>query len=345
MTLLLGPRVESWALEAITPQGERIASLPLVEGSGRHDWSLTAANPSSMTATLGDRLADGAALPDWGDVWLRGVYRCNGEPHILGTWVASKAPTKLTATRRTTTLTGYDPTVLLSRAALRSGITYPQGTPIAETVQSLIALYTPAVSASIGDTDDTLRVALSFNVGTPVLTVCNKLLEAAVYRPLSPTRAGQIFTARWQPYEQRPTVGTFGHDDYHLLYLPDVTADDNLLSRPDQVTAEGKGGQDADPIIGMWPEYAIPNGVSVHITTEASDAPAVVLAARRHYEESRARSLTAPITGPWQPVKPGEVLGWRWDRHGVDVRAELMSLSSQWARKSPTTYQLREVPA
>ena len=35
MTLLMGPRVEGWRLDAITPDGEHIATLPLIRDSGR----------------------------------------------------------------------------------------------------------------------------------------------------------------------------------------------------------------------------------------------------------------------------------------------------------------------
>ena len=344
MTLLMGPRVEGWRLDAITPDGEHIATLPLIRDSGRHDWAMDKANPLGMTCRIGGVMPDGSPLPDLRGVWLRGTYRCNGAEHILGTWVLARRPRKLTRYDATLTLTGVDPTAVLSRTRLRQTIAYPAGTPIAETAQGLIATYAPSLRAAVGDTDETLPTSLGFDAGTTVLDVCNKLLEVAVYRPLSPDRLGNVLAERWAAYDQRPTVGTFGRDDYSLRFQPEVDADDNELGRPDQIIARGKGGQDAAPVEAMWPEYAIPDAITETITGDYADAAAAALAARRRWSEAQARSLTAPLTGPWQPVEPGDILGWTWPRHGVDIRAELTGLATQWVLSSPTVYQLREVP-
>lgn len=341
MSLIYGPRVEGWSLLALTPDGGAV-DLPLVAGSGRHGWDLSRANPGDLSAVVGPRLADGSPLPDWREVRLRGVYRCNGVTHTLGTWIPSRTPRQLGVGERVQ-VSGVDLTGLLSRARLRRTVAYPAGTPISETVQALIATYTPSLAAAIGDTDETLRTSLGWDVGTPVLEVANKLLEAAAYTPLASTRDGVIHSARWRPYGERPTVGHFGHGTYAIPYVQDVTADDAHLSRPDQVIAKGRGGQDAGSVSGMWPEYAIPDAVVSTVETEATDVAAATLTARRAWEEARARSLTAPLSGPWQPVMPGDVLGWSWPRHGIEARAELTAMSTDWALGSPTSYQLREV--
>ena len=340
MAMILGDRVEGWQLDLIEPDGTLVETLPMAAGTGRHDWDTTRTNPGTMSAEVGGDAWEAVR----GGGWLRGVYRCNGDAHVLGTWVMTEHRRSMTGTAATISLSGSDPTVLLSRTRLLQSLSCPAGTPIAETVRTLIERHAPMLTHAIGDTDETVRTLLGWDAGTPVLDAINALLvEAAVYSPLTPTRDGGVTSTRWVPYVSRSVVGVFDFGPDDLPFVPDVEPDDNLLSRPDQVVARGRGGQDAAGVVGQWPDYLVPGGLVETITTEAVDAPTAVLAARRHYEESRAESLSASLDGPWQPIDPHQIVRWRWPRWGTDIRAEVTGMSTRWVPSSPTTYQLRQV--
>lgn len=338
---ITGPRLEGWQLDAITPAGQIVCTLPMVKDSGQHDWQLDRPNPLGLSCTVGDRLASGDPLPDLRGLWLRATHRINGVSHLLATVVVTGAPRALTSTTSMLRLTGVDPTVLLSVARLRKQLTLPVATPIAETVRSLIATYTPLVTASIGDTDETLRTILTFEAGTPVLEVVTKLLEAAAYTRLAPRPDGSLWTTQWTPQSDRPTELTF-NDSGMAPFLPDLELDDNYLTAPNEVIALGKGGQDMPPVAGRWPDAPPLNPVTEVIDVDATSIEAARMQARRYFDTARGRARRTTVRGPWQPITPGEVAGFTYGRHDVSARFELTGLRTQWATRSPTDYTLQE---
>lgn len=64
-------------MDAVTPDGQVIAELPLVDGSGSHSWDSGRDTPIGVACTIGDRLRDGSPLPDLSKVWLRVSHRIN----------------------------------------------------------------------------------------------------------------------------------------------------------------------------------------------------------------------------------------------------------------------------
>lgn len=334
MSAIIGPRNEGWLVDWLN--GSDVVGLPLVKGSGSHDWHLDRAIPLGMSCLLSDRLADESPLPDLREGWIRVTHIINNEPYTIGTFIHLPAPRHLSRTSQTVTLSAADPTRLLDRAGLRSRVTYPAGTPVAETVRELVATYAPAVSAVIDDTDETLREHLTYDAGSPVLMVCNKLLEAAAYAPLAPRTDGTLWSSRWVPVAERPVALTFAAG--MAPHVPEADIEEE--ERPSEVIARTRGGQDAVPILGRWPDYPPPNPITKVIDVDATSVPAATLLARRAYDEAQTATAWTTVTGPWQPVAPGEVARFTRPRHGVDLRAELVQLRTRWIVTAPTAYSL-----
>lgn len=339
MTAITGPRTEGWRLTWTS--GADVVDLPLVLYSGGHDWHIDRAIPLGMSCQLGPRLADGSPLPDLRDGWIHATHIINGTAHPIGKFRALGRPRHLSRTGDTYSLSAADPTCLLDRAGLRSRVTYAAGTPIAETVRALVTLYTPSVIAIIGDTDETLREHLTFDAGTSVLEVCNKLLAAAAYTRLAPRVDGTLWSARWSPASQRPVVMSFGPG--MASHLPDVDLEDDAFTRPTEVIARTRGGQDAEPIIGRWPDVTPPEPITEVIDVDATTVEAATLLARQRYEEAQQVTRWTTITGPWQPIAPGEVARFANPRRDLDLLAELQQLRTRWTVGSPTAYSLQEV--
>lgn len=340
-TAITGPRVEGWQLDAITPDGDIIATLPMIKDSGQHDWQLDRLNPLGMSCTIADRMQDGSPLPTLRGLWLRATHRINGAEYLLGTFVVAGAPRHLTSTSETLRLTAVDPTVLLSRARLRKALTLPVATPVAETVRGLIGTYAPQVRAAIGDTDETLRTHTTFEPGTAVLDVVNTLLKAIAYTTLAPLPDGSLVSVPWVPSSMRATALAFD-DSTAAPYLPDLDIDDDYLTAPNEVIAIGQGGQDLPPVVGRWPDASPVNPVTEVIQTDATSIEVARMQARRRFDQAQASARRTSIDGPWQPIRPGQVAAFTYARHDIAARFELTALRTDWRTKSPTSYSLQE---
>lgn len=345
MAAISGSRSTSWRLDAITAGGVQVARLALRDGSGSHDWTLDAEVPLSLRADIGPRILtdDGKPtdipLPELGGLWLRVTHRINGVPHVVATGPITGAPRHF-AEGETVRLRGMDPTRLLQRAGLRSRLTLPTGTPVAETVKSLIGAYAPSVVAAIPDTDETLREPLSYDPGAPVLPVVNALLTAAGYTPLAPRPDGTLWSARWTPPAERPITLTFDRDA-EAPYLPDLELGDDAFDRPDEVIARTRGSQDAPAVVGRWPDWAPPDAVTETIDVEATTTQAATLQARQHWTERQMVTRETEIDGPWQPITPGHIARFTFTRHGVDLLTEVRALGTTWDLRGSTRYRLR----
>src|SRR5690606_12748315 len=157
--------------------------------------------------------------------------------------------------------------------------------------------------------------------GDPVLRVVNDLLKAAGYTTLQPRPDGVLWSQRWAPPVERPTALVFDRDT-QAPYLPNLELDDDLSSRPTEVIARTRGSQSSPPLVGRWPDFAPADAITEVVDVEGTTIEAVTLQARRHFEERQQVTRQTEIDGPWQPVKPGDVVGFTLARHGIDFRAE-----------------------
>lgn len=337
--IIVGDRTESWRLDAVTPDGSHVATLPLVPGSARRDWVDGRQNPLSITARV-----DGTDRTDFEGLWLRLTHTINDVPYLLATCVATDAPEDLERGRHYD-LEGVDPTYVLSDLrALRRRLVCPAGTPVAETVRGLISQYAPEVRAVIGDTDETLREQLTWDAGTPVLTPINALLDAAGYNPLGAKPDGTLHSERWVSASQRPVAATIG---------PDVALDapfigkariGHRLHRPTEALWISPGGSDSPELVGRWPEYVPDSPVTISGRGDATSQAVANLKALGLLEEAWAVGRSTTVTGPLQPdIEPGMVVRWYWPRQGIDAKWLVLAMDTAATKRSPTPYRLQEV--
>lgn len=334
VTAILGSRSESWRLQAITPAGDHVASLALVPDSGSHDWEVDRRNPLGLTCEVD------APSVSLSGLWLRITHIIGTEPHVMATCVVSDVERVLGRGERWR-IQATDPTYVLSDLrALRHNLVLPAGTPVVSTVRSLLALYAPGLRVVVGDSDHTLRSEMAWPAGTDLLTVINALLGAITFTPLAPDPLGVLHSSLWTPVDDRPAVLVLGTDaglDAPFVGQATLTAATHL---PTEVIAVGQG---SDAVVGRWPDHVPVDPVTEVIRGDWATVGDASLAARRHMEERSAEGRRTAVTGPWQPVIPGQIAAWSWPRHDITMRAEVIALDCRWGKGSPTTYQLQEV--
>ena len=76
---------------------------------------------------------------------------------------------------------------------------------------------------------------------------------------------------------------------------------------------------------------------------EAATIEAATLQARQHWTERQMVTRETEIDGPWQPIDPGAIARFAFDRHGVDLLTEVRSLGTTWDQRGSTRFRLRGV--
>lgn len=329
---------EEWTLDLVERDGSPVATLDLIEGSGSDTYDLTRVSPHGMTCTLGSQ------PPTLTGRLLRATYYANGEPYLLGTWTPTACRRRAADGADDWTLTGVDPTVRFTRARLRSAYPLSVGTPIAEEVVAIAARYAPDVTLAITDTDETLRAALTWSADTPVLTVLNDLLAASGYTGLRPQLNGALTAAR---LAAAPGVAIEWRDDLDgAPFLPDVELDDDTLERPNEVLAIVAGTASVAGLVGRWADplaIARDGLLSTSIKAEAATQEAADAIAAAHAATLGRPRVMDTVTGPWQPVLPGQGVRLTWAAKDIQRDALLVGKTSKWAAGGDATYNLKAV--
>lgn len=313
--------------------------LPLVEDSGSDDWQQGRTSPHGMSAQLREHPGDlrGALL--------RGTYRCDKGTWTVGTWVPTGLARAVTDSADTWTLQAVDPTVLLARIKLRRPVTLATGADIENESRALLEQYRPGIPLATVDTDATLRVPLTWEAGTPLLTALSEILAAGGHEPIRPTRDGGLTAPLIGAAGPEPVI-TWSDDGTGSAFLPALDLTDRLLDVPNEVLAIAPGAGSTPGIVGRWADLAAIERYGLHSETvrveATSQAAADALAAQEgHRLQARAASLS--IGGPWEPVEAGSTTALTWTGRDVTRLATLTGWSHQWQPGAETAYTLQEI--
>lgn len=123
------------------------------------------------------------------------------------------------------------------------------GTPIIPTVVSLLES-TGETRIAVTESDSALTAALTWDAGTPKLTIINDLLQAAGYWSLWCDGSGLF---RVEPYTNpadRPVSFHFEHGEASV-HFPDWEREQDHTSVPNRFVAVGQGDEDEPPLVGV----------------------------------------------------------------------------------------------
>lgn len=131
-------------------------------------------------------------------------------------------PTKLTDGRAVTrTVYAYDPLLAISDDKVDAAFTLPEGSPVVESVRSIIDSVGDWVRHNIEDNDSALREPMTWEIATPKLEIVNRLLATINYYPLWADGQGCF---RAIPWRDKPLITWEFADNDKGLYLPVVNA-------------------------------------------------------------------------------------------------------------------------
>ena len=326
--------VETWRLHVV--DGDE---LPIVEGTGSDDWQAGRTSPHGMTVQLKEHPGDlrGALL--------RGTYRCDKGAWVIGTWVPTGLTRALSDGPDVWTLSAVDTTVLLSRIQLRRALTLPTGADIEAEARTLLDIYRPGTALATVDTDATLRVPLTWDVGTSVLTALSEMLAAGGHESVRPTRMGD-YTAPLIGAAGREPVIEWADDQIGGRFLPEMELVDRLLDTPNEVLAVAPGSGSTPGIVGYWSDLAAIERYGRHTDTirvEAASQDAANAQAAQRGRELQAHAAEFTVTGPWEPVDAGSLAALTWAERDIARLATIRGWSHKWAPAADTAYSMQEV--
>lgn len=331
--------VEEWRLDLLERDGAtHVATLDMVEGSGSDTWQGGRETPHSMSCQLGSE------PPRLRGRLLRATYITDGVPYVLGTWVPQQPKGRLTEADETWSLGGVDTTARLAAVSMRQRLTFPTGTPVAETVRGLVADYADGLPVVVQDDDETLRTPLTYDAGkTTLLSVANALLRAAGHSALRPSLDGTLMSSRLAPASERPVRMEWRDDLDAAPFEPDLELPGEDPDLPNEVIAIAPGGSSSPGLVGYWSDpasIALYGRQSTTIQIEATSQQSANDQARAHGLAPRAAAKELAVKGPWQPISGGDVARLVWAGKDVQRVAELTGKRSTWAPGMDTVYTL-----
>lgn len=324
--------LETWELSVV--DGD---ILPMEEGSATDEWRVSSPSPHSLQVQLREHPGDLRGQR------LRGDYICNKGRYTVGTWLATGLERSYGDTNEGTwTLSAVDTTLMLFRTHLRRAVTLPRGAGVIESARNLLTSYFPNETLAAVDTDATLRVPLSWEVGVPLLTVLSEIVAVGGHMGIHATALGD-FTAPLIGAPGRKPVLTWSDEQTEFPFEPQLTLSDRLFDVPNEVLAISPGSDTSPGLTGRWgDETAIAKygRHTVSIRVEAANQEAANALARQHAMQVATTELT--VTAPWEPLRSGDAVGLNWSEKGIVKLATLVGWSQNWVPGAETTYTLQE---
>lgn len=311
-------RAEWWTADLLDASDNRLGRLLRIRG-GSLEWSI-------FRSVKGSGLLDLTADPpaDIQPSWL-GADRVRIEHHAgnpdgdyatrpFGIWIATRPSREHDGAVERSTLALVDKTHLLNQPTGR-WVTYPAGTPVVSTVRGIIAARN-AGPAVVEDSGETLRAPLNFDPqGVTWLQICNDLLRAIGYDPLTADMDGSLVSGPYVAPDDRELVETYGAGAG--LMLPRWTDDADASDVPNVVHVYAPGDDVTPGLVGsasndnpLDPLSTFNRGeiVAPVEQVEATSQAAVDAIARQRLAELSQVTRRATITHPVDHVRLNDLV-------------------------------------
>ena len=266
---------EEYKIYLLTQDLQRIRELPRVSG-GRITGNVYAQIRWGASITVINSVISG---PDWSRYRLQITHVAhtpNGRVETpLGVFmvVGEKITDNAAEGGTTSELTLCDLTAVVRDAKLSATLTLNTTSTVKQHVLSLVG-QAGIVRATMADTADRLRSALTFEPDTTLLKVVNEVLAAAGYFSLYAAPNGDLRAEKYLPPAQRPIKYRFD-PGVEAIHLPTQSWEEEI-SRPNEIVA---------------------------VSTSSGDAPALTAVARNQLPDSpysyqnQGRWITETISG------------------------------------------------
>ena len=319
---LLGHRQESFRVELLTTTDTVLRTLAGVQAdAGQLDLSVAATIRSSGNLAT-ERIGDDV---DWLQHRVRVSYVLGDdlvEPLI--TAIGAAPVEGHTATGVSVDVELYDKTLILKDDSFLGHYGLPEGTPILDAIQDVIAS-TGEAGELVGESDAVLAAPMVWDPGTTKLRICNDLADAAGCFALYCDGWGRYRADTYVPPAARGIAWTFA-DDTHGLYLPEWTRDLDVSGVPNRYVCVGRSTGDTAALVSVATDEDPDSPFSFQargrwITRTDTDVEAASqgildLIAVRRLAEAQMVGETITITHPWLPIRLNDVVLFRHARTG-----------------------------
>ena len=285
--------VHRWEFELLNANDSPIGTLDGVTGGGAE---LVAQSPLGGSGNL---TLDKRQNIDWMSSRVRCWFSTGKARWAVGTYLLS-APREQHSeygivTHEVGLLTKMN---IILEDTVTARYSLPAGTAIIAKVLDLIQS-TGETRVAVTESDATLNSPLTWDAGTPKLTIINALLQAAGYWSLWCDGSGQF---RVEPYANpadRAPAFRFEHGE-KSLHFPDWSRERNMADVPNRFVAVGRGDEDTAPLVGVASNtdpgspYSYPSrGRWIIATEEGVEAESQQVI--NQYAARRLRDLMDPV--------------------------------------------------
>lgn len=306
---LTGHRHETWTWRLLDHQDRDLGVLSgVTEGRLSLDVTRETRGEGSLTwAGLG------VDAPDWRTVriqpWYHALCTAATGEQVRVSWPFA---VMLPSTERVTHGPGhvtvpvalYDKTLILRRTKTLGTYGVEAGTIVAPLVVSLVTEHAGGAVA-VEESSTALRSAMTWEAGTPWLTIVNELLDAAGYFALWADGDGVLRSERYREPGSRPLQWAFT-DGHASIYRPDLEQARSWFDTPNRVTLVSRADPDtpamvataenrdvSDPLsydrLGYWVDHQ-------ETDVEAADSWVLQVLADQTLASMRRRSSTITLT-------------------------------------------------
>ncbi len=301
MTGWTGHRVESIRADLLDTRDRILGDLGQVEGG-------------SLEASIYARIRTGGRLsvvaPDvpWLSRRIKLWYICEGMPDVaLGVFIPASPKVSTRDGVEVRDLELYDKLLVLDQQLTTTSVSFPAGTVVTTAVRTVIG-WSGETNLAVTDSTETLRQPMAWEVGTPLLTIANALLDALGFFSLWCDGDGKYVASPYIAPSARPVAWAF--DGADAVYLPDYDTDADYYSVPNRLTAVSKSAPDTAALVATATDTDSPLGytargrwVDATVTDVDATSQAVLAAiAARKLADAQQVTVTDEIEHPLLPI-------------------------------------------
>lgn len=295
-----------------------------------------------------------ASPPAFGDDLVRIYYVAedeagNTETVALATMHAVAENESLGAAHRESSLRLFSALLTLDEDFLKTTLTLPAGTNALDAAAAIVTgrglplVKTPKVKG--------LGADVSFDIGTPYLSVVNYLLEYAGYWSAQVDGWGRVV---FMPYQEPATRGRswLFEDGATCTFLPNVSKSTDSFKVPNQYTLVKSNGVD-EVLVGTFtnddpasPFSTVSRGrviAALDFVNDALDEADLYQRARMRLMSATSASEVLKLQHSYAPVGLGDVVGARWRLHDIDLDGSIQSQELKLTPSCLTTTTLKRI--
>lgn len=276
--------------------------------------------------------------PDWEQVQVQPVYRARTRAGTitwpLGVFIPAVPAVEYNGNLVTLNVELYDRSLLLTNTTVSQTYSVPAGTVVTTLVRTLLTNIVGGVGAlvSVVDSTDTLRTAMTWDVGTTILRIVNDLLGAINYFSVWADGRGVYRAEPYRAPGYRAVEWAF-QDDKEGIYLPKIKRDQDRFRVPNRIILVGQSDGTVPALVGIYenrndadPRSIDNYGYSDYVETgvEATTQAVIDALALRKWQDLSKPAAHLTLDHAMLPLDPNDVVTFR-HRSGLNTLAVLQS--------------------